>query len=169
MKTLRLIFFSALSLQLSVFLGRSLSVWHKLMLQYLPPLFCKMSPNLMDCKGISCVPPSSDQPTYVRWNSALNSGWAIPQPSFYTGEAILLNVCFGSLSCWKMKRNFIFLCLTEGWGFVSSVTGIWRCSSFHPPWLKPHFRLKKNSPKAWCFSEGMWSFLWWALLIRGHV
>ncbi len=30
------------------------------------------------------------------------------------------------------------------------LTGIWNGSQFPPPWLRPHFQLKKNSPKAWC-------------------
>ena len=37
------------------------------------------APKLLDCKGISCIQPSSGLPTDCQWDSGLGSAWAIPK------------------------------------------------------------------------------------------
>lgn len=63
---------------------------------------------------------------------------------FWWSHSIIdLDVCFGSLHCWKMKF-FIFSFLAETWRFCFNI-GI----KFHLPWLRPQFQLNKKGRKAW--------------------
>lgn len=65
---------------------------------------CKMTPNLLDYKGISCAQPFSGCPTDFQLDSGPDFGWAIQKHWSSFGEAMLLLIWKHALGCCPVER-----------------------------------------------------------------
>ncbi len=143
----------------------SLSAWHILTWQYLPTLLCKNAPNLSDCEGISCAHCTALFRSPHRFSIGFRSGLWLGHSKtwifFWSSHSFVdLDVCFGLLSCWKIKFLFIFSFLAEAWRFCANID--WYLELFIIPstLTKAPVPAEKNSPKAWCCHHHASLWVW---------
>ncbi len=82
-----------------------------------PLFFAKMLQICQIARHLLCT-ALFRSPTDFQWDSGLGSGWVF---FWWSHSFVDLDVCFGLLSCWKMKFLFIFSFLAEAWRFCTSI------------------------------------------------
>ena len=92
-------------LQPRVFWGMTLQAWHTCIWRVSPILLCRSSQALSGWVGSVAAQVFSGLFRDVRWDSSPGSGWATQGHWDLTRNhsCVVLAVCLGLLSCWKVK------------------------------------------------------------------
>lgn len=158
-------------LQHSVFLSRSLWAWHIMPWQSFPLFLAKAHKSVRLQRHLMCSALFRSPHRFsIGFRSSLWLGHSKSLIFFWLSHSFVnFEVCFWSLSCWKVKSLFIFSFLAETWRFCAKID--WYLELFIMPStltkaLVPAEEKQSQSiilPPT-CFTVGMVFFWWWGVL-----